>query len=452
VSSRSLSDLTRRYLAPTLRIREHEFAWGARTYVMGIINVTPDSFSGDGIGPDPKKAAALARAMEAAGADWLDIGGESSRPGAQELDPATEARRVVPCIEAVRAATSLPLSVDTYHASVAKRALAAGADAVNDIWGLRRDPKMAMVVAESGAALIAMHNQRGRSPGNHAGVIGDIRDGLSVTLAICRAHGIASARIILDPGFGFGWTPEQNLQMIRELPALHALGYPLLVGVSRKSTIGHALGDVPAGERIIGTAAAVALSTASGADIVRVHDVAEMVQAARVSDAIVRGPGVGRGPVAIALGSNLGDRAANLRAAVNLLEERGVHVTARSSIWETEPIPADQPAFLNAVVTVETSHPPEELLAVLKRIEQQLGRRPERRWGPRPIDLDILFYSDQRLLTDELKIPHERILERNFVLAPLAEVMPGMLPIVGVTASEALGKVGEGGLRRAGAL
>jgi dihydropteroate synthase len=448
-----LSDLTRRYLAPTLRIREHEFAWGARTYVMGIINVTPDSFSGDGIGPDPRKAAALASAMEAAGADWLDIGGESSRPGAEELDPATEARRVVPCIEAVRAMTSLPISVDTYHASVAKAALAAGADAVNDIWGLRRDPQMASVVADSGAALIAMHNQRGRVPSNHAGVIGDIRDGLSATLAVCRAHGISSDRIILDPGFGFGWTPEQNLEMIRELPELHAIGYPLLVGVSRKSTIGHALGDVPAGERIIGTAAAVALSIASGADIVRVHDVAEMVQAARVSDAIVRVPNASATqPVTIALGSNLGDRAANLRAAVNLLEERGVHVTACSSIWETAPLPADQPAFLNAVVTAETSHPPEELLAVLKRVEHQLGRRPERRWGPRPIDLDILFYGDERVSTSELQIPHERILERNFVLAPLAEVMPGKLPVLGVTASDALAKVGESGLRLAEAL
>ena len=436
-----------------MRIREHEFAWGTRTCVMGIINVTPDSFSGDGIGRNPDKAAALARLMEAAGADWLDIGGESSRPGAEELDPAIEASRLVPCLEAVRAATSLPISVDTYHATVAGAALAAGADAVNDIWGLRRDPQMATVVAESGTVLMAMHNQRGRTLSNQVKVVSEIRKGFEATLAICRRHGIAADRIILDPGFGFGWTPEQNLEMIRELPELSQLGYPLLVGVSRKSTIGHALGDVPAGERIIGTAAAVALSIVSGADIVRVHDVSEMVQAARVSDAITRGrqENVAR-PVTVALGSNLGDRAANLRAAVAMLAERGIRITARSSIWETAPVPADQPPFLNAVVKGETRYSPEELLAALKPIEHRLGRRPERRWGPRPIDLDILFYDDEAASTAELTIPHPRILERSFVLAPLAEVMPGRLPVLGVTASEALASVGEAGLRRFGAL
>ncbi len=284
---------------------------------MGIVNVTPDSFSGDGLDADVDAAVALARKMESDGADWLDIGGESSRPGAEELDPAEELRRVVPVIEAIRAQTSLPISVDTYHASVAREALRAGADAVNDIWGLRHDPEMARVVAEADAVLIAMHNQRGRAPGF---VTRLVREGLNESLRICRASGIAEANIILDPGFGFGWAPEENLRMISDLSELHRLGFPLLVGTSRKSTIGHVLGDVPVEKRLMGTAATVALAIANGADIVRVHDVAEMVQVARMSDAVIsRGDKHGAESVFIALGSNLGDRLGNLRAAVDRL-------------------------------------------------------------------------------------------------------------------------------------
>lgn len=446
--------LPRTYRSPSLTIRGREFAWGSRTYVMGIINATPDSFSGDGLDGDVEAAVAEARQMEAGGADWLDIGGESSRPGADELDPAEEARRVVPVIDAVRAATGLPISVDTYHASVAKAALAAGADAVNDIWGLRHDPDMARVVAESGAVLIAMHNQRGRPPADD--VLGAIGDGFTETLRIAAKHGIPDDRIILDPGFGFGWTPEQNLEMVRNLIFLWAgrFPYPLLLGTSRKSTIGHILGGAPVDQRLEGTAASVAISIASGADIVRVHDVAEMVKVARVSDAFVdRGLlAQVRVPVVIALGSNLGDRAGNLRAAVAALEEAHLTVTGRSSVWETAPVPADQPAFLNAVVTAETWRSPSSLLAVLKEIEHRLGRRPERRWGPRPIDLDILFYGRERVETPELTIPHPAILERSFVLAPLAEVLPGVLPNLATTATEALRRVGVAGLRRYSAL
>lgn len=276
--------LSRDYLAPSLTLGGRTFEWGVRTYVMGIINVTPDSFSGDGLGADPEAAAAQARAMEAAGADILDVGGESSRPGAPELDPAEEARRVIPCIEAVRAATTLPLSVDTYHASVADGALCAGADAVNDIWGLRFDAGMAAVVARHGASLIAMHNQRGR---HFTDVVQDISAGFEATLALCDAAGIARERVVLDPGFGFGWTPEQNLEMVRRLPELWRFGLPLLVGTSRKSTLGLVL-DAPVDERLEGTAATVALSIAGGADMIRVHEVSEMARVARVSDAVVR--------------------------------------------------------------------------------------------------------------------------------------------------------------------
>jgi dihydropteroate synthase len=276
--------IRRDYLAPSLTIREREFAWGARTFLMGVINVTPDSFSGDGLGADSAAAASRAAAFEAAGADILDIGGQSSRPGAPLLPPEEEAARVIPCVEAVRAASTLPISVDTFHAEVADLAVHAGAAMVNDIWGLRFDPEMPAVVARHGVPLVAMHNQRGREFND---VISDIADGFHATLVLCHRHGIPPDRVILDPGFGFGWTPEQNLEMLRRLPELWEFRLPLLVGTSRKSTIGFVL-DAPVEERLEGTAATVALAIAAGADIVRVHDVAGMAKVAKVTDAVVR--------------------------------------------------------------------------------------------------------------------------------------------------------------------
>ncbi len=272
------------YREPALEVRGRRFAWGERTFLMGIINVTPDSFSGDGTGGDPAAAAGLAARFESAGADILDVGGESSRPGATPLDPSEEATRVVPAIRAIRAATALPVSVDTCHAEVATAAIGAGVDIVNDIWGLRFDDAMANTVAKAGVPLVAMHNQRRRDPGD---VIERIREGFETTLRLADAAGISRSRIILDPGFGFGWQPEQNLEMVRRLPELWDFGLPLLVGPSRKSTIGQVL-DAPVDERLEGTAAAVALAVAGGADIVRVHDVCEMARVARVADAIVR--------------------------------------------------------------------------------------------------------------------------------------------------------------------
>ncbi|MGD9934668.1 MAG: dihydropteroate synthase [Dehalococcoidia bacterium] len=251
---------------------------------MGIINVTPDSFSGDGIQGNPSRAAALAARFEAEGAAILDIGAESSRPGAAELSPAEELRRLLPALESVRATTALPISVDTYHPAVAEVALAHGADAVNDISGLRRDAAMASLVARTGCALIAMHNQRGQP---FHDVAGDITAGFTATLAEADRAGIDPSRVILDPGFGFGWTPEQNLEMVRRLPEFWPFRLPLLLGPSRKSTIGHLL-DAPVEDRLDGTAALTALGIAGGADIIRVHDVAAMSRVLRVSDAVVR--------------------------------------------------------------------------------------------------------------------------------------------------------------------
>ena len=275
----------RAYPSPCLTVRGRTFEWGARTYLMAIVNVTPDSFSGDGVGGDPQGASALARTFEEAGADIIDIGAESTRPDAVAVTPAEEAARALPAIAAIRAATDLPLSIDTRHAEVAEAALDAGADMVNDINGLRADPAMAGVVARRGAALVAMHNQRGRPPG---GVVANVLAGWEESLRLAAEAGIPRERIILDPGFGFGWTPEENLQIVRRLDELAVARQPILLGPSRKSTLGLVL-DAPVEERLEGTAAAVAIAVAKGVDIVRVHDVAEMRRVAAVADAISRG-------------------------------------------------------------------------------------------------------------------------------------------------------------------
>jgi dihydropteroate synthase len=266
------------------RIGGRDFNWGARTYVMGIVNVTPDSFSGDGV-TDLETAAAQARQMEQDGADLIDIGGESTRPetwSGAGLSAEEELARVIPIVERVAAAVAVPVSIDTYKAVVAERALAAGATLVNDVWGFRRDPQMAATVSRAGAPVVLMHNKPG---GGYRDLIGEIVTGLLESVALGRTAGIPKDRMILDPGIGFGKTREENLEIIRRLPELRKLGFPLLIGPSRKSFIGKTL-DLPAGERLEGTAAAVALSIAGGADIVRVHDVKAMVRVARMADAI----------------------------------------------------------------------------------------------------------------------------------------------------------------------
>jgi dihydropteroate synthase len=270
---------------PALRIGEREFRWGSRTYVMGIVNVTPDSFSGDGL-MDVATAVAQARQMELDGADLIDVGGESTRPetwSGSGLPVEEELARVLPVVEAVVAAVRIPVSIDTYKAAVAEHALDAGASLVNDVWALRRDPAMAATIARRGAPIVLMHNN---PAGDYGDLIRDIATWLEESIHLARSAGIPEGRIILDPGIGFGKTREQNLEIIRRLPELRQLGYPLLLGPSRKSFIGKTL-DLPVGERLEGTAAAVALSIAGRADIVRVHDVKAMVRVARMADAIL---------------------------------------------------------------------------------------------------------------------------------------------------------------------
>jgi dihydropteroate synthase len=301
-----------------LAVRGHTLNWGARTYVMGILNITPDSFSGDGLlpaSPSPSLPSPIffengggqgggpldqALAFLAAGADILDVGGESTRPGAQPVSADEEMARVVPVIEAIRRNSDAIISVDTYKASVAEAALKAGADIVNDVWGLRADPSLAEVAARYAAPLVLMHNRsktanaeiKARLGGRYVGMeyadlLADVERELLESVALARAAGVPGERIILDPGIGFGKTVEQNLALIDHLDKIKALGFPVLLGPSRKSFIGYTL-DLPADQRLEGTAAGVAVGITRGADIVRVHDVLAMVRVARMTDALVR--------------------------------------------------------------------------------------------------------------------------------------------------------------------
>lgn len=279
------------------------FTWGTRTIIMGILNITPDSFSGDGLlREEDVLAAAVAQAQQfvADGADILDIGAESTRPGSTPITAAEELGRVIPIVKAVRQAVAVPISIDTYRAEVARAALDAGADWVNDVWGLRMDDHMAKLVAERGCPVVIMHNrskpkdaiQEARLGGRYIGIhyndlFIDITHELKESIALAHAAGVKDEQIILDPGIGFGKTVPQNLQLLNGIHQFKSLGYPLLIGASRKSFIGYTL-DLPPDERVEGTAATVAIAIARGADIVRVHDVKAMARVARMTDAIVR--------------------------------------------------------------------------------------------------------------------------------------------------------------------
>jgi dihydropteroate synthase len=280
--------------------------WGKKTYVMGILNLTPDSFSGDGLlQSEDIVQAALEQAgrFVAAGAELLDLGGESTRPGSQAVSAAEEVERVLPALRAVRAAhPDIILSIDTYKAEVAEACLKEGADWINDVWGLRADPELAEVVARHKAALVLMHNRsrpanavlQERLGGRYVGMtyddlLGEVGRELMESVQLARGAGIPDGQIILDPGIGFGKTVEQNLELINRLNLIKGIGFPVLLGASRKSFIGYTL-DLPPDQRLEGTAAAVAVGIVRGADIVRVHDVETMARVARMVDAIVRNP------------------------------------------------------------------------------------------------------------------------------------------------------------------
>lgn len=267
--------------ATVLKCRDRSLILGAKTLLMGIVNVTPDSFSDGGRYNTADKAAAHARQLVADGADIIDIGGESTRPGAAPVSLDEELQRVVPVIEALRDAVDVPLSVDTYKAEVARQALAAGAHIVNDVWGLKADPAIAGVAAQYDSPVIITHNRTDR---NYVHFIDDVVADLQESIRIARLAGLADERIVLDPGIGFAKDYEQNVLLLARLDAVVALGYPVLLGTSRKSVIQKTLHGPDEGA--YGTAATVALGIAHGCGIMRVHDVREMKRVAAMADAI----------------------------------------------------------------------------------------------------------------------------------------------------------------------
>jgi dihydropteroate synthase len=252
---------------------------------MGVLNLTPDSFSGDGLSLDTDAALAQARRFAAQGADIIDIGGESTRPDGQAVSALEEIKRVIPVIERLAGELSVPISIDTYKASVARRAVAAGARMINDVWGLRQDAGLAQVAAETGLPLVLTSNQRDRPA---ADIMSEVVSDLERAIRQATSAGVPRENIIVDPGIGFGKSLKQNLEIMRRLAKLKQLERPILLGTSRKSMIGLVL-DLPVGKRLLGTAATVAIGIANGADIVRVHDVKQMREVSRMSDAIVRG-------------------------------------------------------------------------------------------------------------------------------------------------------------------
>jgi dihydropteroate synthase len=296
----------------SMQVGNFEFKWGSKTYVMGILNVTPDSFSGDGLlSPSPSgrgvRGEGEQQALEQAknfldnGADILDIGGESTRPGSQPVNADEEIERVVPVIQAIR--QNFPdaiISIDTSKAKVAEEGFKAGAHILNDVWALRADPELASVASAFRAPVILMHNRSNPASveirerlGNayigadYQNLIEDVKRELLASVNIAVKAGVEETRLILDPGIGFGKTREQNLELVNRLDEIRALGYPVLLGTSRKSFIGFTL-DLPADQRVEGTAATVAVGIARGADMIRVHDVKEMARVAKMTDALVR--------------------------------------------------------------------------------------------------------------------------------------------------------------------
>ena|SRR5215475_807294 len=279
-----------------LRLRSGSLTLGERTLVMGVLNVTPDSFSDGGKFFAAERAVRQALAMERDGADIIDIGAESTRPGSQAISAAEELRRLLPMLEALRGKLKVPISVDTQKATVAEVALGAGAQILNDVSGLRNDPSVANVAARFGVPLILMH-MRGnprtmqKQPFARA-VVKDVVGGLKESIAIARKAGVGKSQILIDPGIGFGKSFQQNYELLARLPELAKLGFPILIGTSRKKFLGATLAKngkpVPIEERIWGTAATVVASILKGAHIMRVHDVAEMAQVAKVADEILR--------------------------------------------------------------------------------------------------------------------------------------------------------------------
>jgi dihydropteroate synthase len=439
-------------MGPDRRARHRDTflsALKASPQLMGILNVTPDSFSDGGRHSDLAAAVARAKAMVAEGAAIVDVGGESTRPGHVPVSEDEELRRVVPALEALGAEIDTAVSIDTSKARVAREAARLGACLINDVWGLQRDPGMADAVAETGSAVVIMHNRDEKDPA--IDILDDVVRFFERSLNLAAGAGVPFSRILLDPGVGFGKTRQQNHACIWNLDRFRSLGAPILVGLSRKSFIGGII-DAEVDRRLPGTLAADTIALMRGASVLRVHDVVENRAALAVFTALkdAAAPPLasapkddGKAPVVLALGGNVGDKAQSLRRALRAIAaEPGIELTAVSRFYRTPPWgKTDQDWFVNACALGRTSFEPEALLERVKRLEVQLGREPTEHWGPRVIDIDLIAYNDVALKTERLTLPHPELFNRAFVLIPLTEIAPDLM-VGGVRIGEAAARLG----------
>ena len=361
--------------------------------------------------------------MVAEGAAIIDVGGESTRPGHVPVSEDEELRRVAPALEAL-ADLDAPISIDTSKAAVAREAARLGACVINDVWGMQRDPDMPDAVAETGSAVVIMHNRQ--QADEAIDILDDVDRFFERSLNLAAGAGVPFGRILLDPGVGFGKTRRQNHACIWNLDRFRRLGAPILVGLSRKSFIGGII-DAEVDRRLPGTLAADTIALMRGASVLRVHDVAEnraalavfmaLTGAAAPSSAAKPEDG-GWTPIVLALGGNVGDKAASLRRALHALaSEPGIELTAVSRFYRTAPWgKTDQDWFVNACALARTRLEPEALLDRVKALEVELGRAPAERWGPRVIDIDLIAYGDVTLKTERLTLPHPELFNRAFVL------------------------------------
>lgn len=404
--------------------------------IMGICNVTPDSFSDGGEHATCDEALAHARALLDAGADIIDVGGESTRPGAEEVPSEVELDRVLPVVKAL-VAEGVAVSIDTRHASVASACVEAGACIINDVSGFR-DRAMREVAASSDAGLIIMHMQGDPATMQHApdyeDVAFDVRCELERMAQRLQAEGVAHDRICIDPGIGFGKNLMHNQRLVEATARFADLGYPLMAAVSRKSFIGAMSGEAEPAMRDVASALCAAFMVAQGARIARVHDVLETRRAFESSRTAV-----------IGMGSNLGDACAHLDGAIDSLREHpAIWVCSVSEYVTSEPAYFEaQSPFVNAVAIVQTTLGPHELLQELHDVENAHGRVRTIPNGPRSLDLDIVDYEGVVLEEADLVLPHPRTLERDFVVTPLLSISPGHMLADGTVVTRDAVSVGK---------